>query len=189
MIVRALDSEQFDKKDISVIAKSSERFIQLRIKASKQYLKSVYNEHLDDPFSWSLRHLGREVERVGARLIDSNEFLHAPLQKLASALEKEKSEYFTILRQAFHVVVGNRNWKVTDEDMQYMLKKLPFPYKFLSSEDVIKPGRPLPERHWFNNDLTREQITDEEWAMQWFRPFVNDSNLMTLRSMCVRTVF
>ena len=180
LIVKALDNELFDKSGVKVICRSSERFIQMTISARDMYYKSLFNPNYDhrakteEPVESSDEE-GEEKkdgnmcfrwkERVKIRLIDSNEFMHAPLSKLALALEKEDSQYFTILRQAFHVLVGDMNWNVTDEDMKYMLKKLPFPYRYLKSEEVLQPGHPIPGREWFNNDLTGEECTDAEWKM------------------------
>jgi len=40
-----------------------------------------------------------------------------------------------------------------------------FPYSYLTSPDVLGTGHPIPDRKYFDNDLTAEKISDEDWSL------------------------
>ena len=162
LLVQALDNPLFESKDIDVIAKSGEKFVQMTLIAKDKYVRNAHNPDLDDEseVGWL-----NKIPKVRLRMIDSNQFLAAPLSVLTSNLRKESSPFFALLTDALHVMTGQPQMDVTDEDINLLLRKMDFPYSYLSSPAVLEAEHPIPPRHYFDNDLTGEKLSDHDWNL------------------------
>ncbi|CAG7784858.1 unnamed protein product, partial [Allacma fusca] len=52
---------------------------------------------------------------------------------------------------------------ISEKSISLLFEKLPFPYRYLTSPDVLNGG--IPDREYFNNDLANEMCTDSEWQL------------------------
>ena len=162
LLVQALDSALFESKDIEVIAKSSEKFVQMVLTAKNKYVRECFNPAIDtnQAPSWL-----NKASKVKLKFIDSCNFLASSLATLVDNLVKDNSPFFTLLEQAFPVMINDPDRMATKEDISYLLRKINFPYSYLTSPEVLVPGHQIPSRSHFDNDLTGEKISDSEWHL------------------------
>ena len=130
------------------------------LKARDMYVKDVDNPWFENEYESSWLNRSRKVK---IRFIDSHNFMNASLSKLVSNLAKENSPFFSFVRDAFPVMINQPMRDCTDEDMKYLVGKMDFPYSYLTSPEVLQPYHPIPPRHFFDNDLTGEKMTDSDW--------------------------
>ena len=95
------------------------------------------------------------------RLCDTYQFLNCSLLDASMTCFKQNDPFLTLLKQAdFALAPGV---KIEDDAFNLLFYKLPYPYKYLDSEEKLQAGVAIPPREEFRNDLTEEDVSDEEW--------------------------
>ncbi|CAG7667420.1 unnamed protein product [Allacma fusca] len=160
-------SSIFDAKDISVISKGTEKFVQLEIPAREMKVPSLnyfYNTGHYEKKRWTGN------RKVKLRFIDSCQVSPSKLSSLAEALKKENAKTLNLVNEIIPYILGHTNEiaaKRTKDEIdgaaELIFEKLPYPYRYLSSAEVLKDGHPIPGQCFFNNDLRNEPCTDEDW--------------------------
>ena len=158
IILANLDKDIIDFKDVKVLAKSSEKIIEISM------LKNVETLH---PLKYSYEEEEGEKRaksdscRVKLRFLDHCNFQLSSLSALSAALSKDGCKYWHMLTASLPQMLPHL--KTYDASFtELLLKKLPYCYKYLSSPEVLKDGHPLPPREMWDNDLKNEKMTDEE---------------------------
>ena len=87
------------------------------------------------------------------KFLDSLQFMNGSLSKLAETLASQDHAW-PILKQM-----------VPDESQRRLLDgKAPFPYSFCTSIQALYDRKTLPDKQFFDNDLTGEACSDEDYA-------------------------
>lgn len=115
----------------------------LKVFAKKKYTIKVMPSTLEKFMSISVWINGTEI-----RFLDSYRLLNASLDAVTSSMP---SEHYKETKKVFKKEVH-----------ELVLKKGPFPYKFLSKTSRLDYKK-LPCKKWFNNDLSGEEISDIEY--------------------------
>ena len=117
-------------------------------------LKAAYEEEDQDYI--------KRPDRV--RFIDSHQFLAAGLDKLVENVKKGGLDSFPIVKKVFAQLCPQLGRDTpTDYELDLLTSKQKYPYTFMDSRDIFKPNTPIPGREKFKNDLTGEELTDDEW--------------------------
>ena len=160
LVLANLDSTIVDFKDIKVLAKSSEKIIEINMMKNVDTLPPLKGNYSEKE--------GEQVEcgtrRVKIRFLDNFNYLGSSLDALSSALTKDGCRYWHMLTQSLPTMLPHLN-KFEPADVDLLLKKLPYCYQYLSSPEVLKPGHPLPPREKWDNDLKKQKIKDGEWEL------------------------
>ena len=153
--------DYFDVDKSTIIAKSTEKIIQLTLTDRNSYLPPLVHTYGATERECMDSCVNRGRRNVSVRLCDSYQFLGCSLYDASMTCFKQKDPYLTLLKQAKYALAPDI--AVDDEACDLLFYKLPYPYKALNSEDMLKPGVPIPSRAEFRNDLTEEDVTDKEW--------------------------
>lgn len=135
---------------------------------------SGYDSHLiikaikNDKRIWRMSAIPYNTEKLrtltlnNIQMLDSWSFLQGSLGELVDNLAKSESK-FPILKQS--------GLFKTEEQFKLLLKKGVFPYEFLTSIDILKKTKQIPERSAFYNTLTDSHISDSDYehAQQVFK--------------------
>ena len=159
LIIQALSSEFVDKKSIQVIAKSTERVIQITLTAKNKYLPALFNP----AYCGHTPTYSKYANSVRVRLIDSLNFMPGKLSSLFDALVKENNPILRLVKDAFPTIIGDYTREASDEDIAYLNMKLNFPYDFLDSPAKLQDSVAIPEKKWFDNSLTGTKMSDEDY--------------------------
>ncbi|CAG7824185.1 unnamed protein product, partial [Allacma fusca] len=164
-----IDSLEVKIGDVNVISKGTEKFVQLEIPARDLFvpvLNCNYNMAHHQTKGW------QGNRRVKLRFIDSCQFLPGKLSSLAEALKKENASTLNLVHESIPYILGGSSKRMqkrhkheTKDSAQLLFEKLPYPYRYLSSPDVLIDGHPIPSQSHFDNDLANEKCTDEEWLV------------------------
>lgn len=158
ILLANLNPSIIDFKDIKVLAKSSEKIIEITMMKKNETLSPLKGNYGDE----SMIECGSR--KVKLRFLDNYNYLSSSLSALSSALSKDGCRYWHMLAQSMPTMLSHmKEWDLTHQNL--LLKKLPFCYQYLSSPEVLKDGHPLPPREKWNNELKNHKITDEEWSL------------------------
>lgn len=91
--------------------------------------------------------------------LDSFNFMDSSLAKLIEVNVKDEK---TTAEPVFPILMNFVGGSV--EKYQILCRKLPFPYKYLTSFDVL-PVEQLPSRSEFTDDLKKEEISDSDYTL------------------------
>lgn len=158
LLLEHLENPRIDLKKSKVIAKSSEKFIQIELVGNEEKipeLKSTFNRY-------DKRSTGNRKVRL--RFIDAAQFISGSLDKLSSNLRQEGASQFDLLRQCIPMLFPGRATFTTDEE-NLILSKIPYPYRALASEEDLKDGTKMPDREMFDNYLKHEKISDKDFEL------------------------
>ena len=159
LLVQGLNSNLFSTKDVHVIAKSAERFIQLEVTAKDMYLPYFVDKFRRDEPSTPFQK--RPLQRVKLRFIDSFLFLRDSLDTLFQNVKKENSPYLSLIKTWFKQVMPP-HISSNEQNLNLLLRKLPFPYAYVSSRQVLHKVPPRPERHYSNNELKNKTNSNSD---------------------------
>ncbi|CAG7725429.1 unnamed protein product [Allacma fusca] len=165
LLLKHLDSPLFGLKDIKVISKSKETFIQIQITAQSMYIPDQNIEYGKKPIFKKNFNGNRKVK---IRMIDSFNFLPSSLARLADNLVKDKSHLLklveTVVKQHLIPKRTIRNdYEISEDTIKLLMQKLPYPYTFLTSPKVLESGNSIPGISYFHNELTNTNCTLGEW--------------------------
>ena len=159
LVLANLDASVVDYKDIKVLAKSSEKMVEITMLRNMETLPPLrysYEEE-ENPHASDSR-------RVKLRFLDHCNFQLSSLSALSAALSKDGCKFWHMLTASLPQMLPHlKNYDASFVEL--LLKKLPYCYKYLSSPEVLKDGHPLPPREMWDNDLTNEKTTDKEWSL------------------------
>ena len=189
-MIKSLGCKRIDKKNIQVIAKSTERIIQITLTAKNKYLPASYNQN----YSTAASFYSRCASSVRVKMIDSKNFMSGSLDALTRALVKENNPILRLLKDAFPTIIGDYSRVATDEDIAYLNAKLDFPYNFLDSRDKLKDSVMIPEQKWFDNELKGTKMSDDDYRLvleicerfniRNFRQYTRMYNLLDATHLC-----
>ena len=160
LILANLDPKIVNFQDIRVLAKSSEKIIEITMTKNNDTLPPLignYASNASEPVYCGTR-------TVKIRMLDNCNYLGSSLDALSSSLSKDGCRFWHMLTQSLPAMLPHlNNYKPSYIDL--LLKKLPYCYQYLSSPKVLEPGHPLPPREKWDNELKKHKVTDAEWEL------------------------
>jgi len=161
LILANLDKEIIDFKDIKVLAKSSEKIIEISMLRNVETLRPLKYSYEEEEGE---KRAKNDSCQVKLRFLDNYNYQMSSLSALSSALSKDGCKFWHMLTASLPKMLPHLK-SFDPSHMDLLLKKLPYCYKYLSSPEVLKDGHRLPPREMWDNDLKNEKMTDEEWDL------------------------
>ncbi|CAG7718856.1 unnamed protein product [Allacma fusca] len=171
ILMEAISTKGVPTTNVSILARSSEEFISLKVTTNKYKLPpllTTYDSNYRERTAFHTAHSSLyppswKPTNVTIQFLDSYKFLNSSLSELFSVLKKDNSYKFSLIKLSFPYLFKYKTFSPTVENVDMLLQKISFPYQALKGSYVLQPGYPIPNRESFANDLDGTQVSDEQY--------------------------